>query len=561
VGDPIEGQTPLEYACTPFTPDGVTGDLALDLRYEQRWFFQAAVRAALSASVALAPGETLSLSVRNTQRKQFDQQTVDEVERSEQTESTIADKDVLNVTRSSSKTNSWNVSGNASIGLPKFSAGLSGSVSQTVNQASSSSAQRTRDSTRKSAQNLKTLQKVQVRQFEEVTAETASTRKITNPYRDRSLRLDVYELAKQYCVEFHLAEVAPVLVFDLDELAFDRRFVLINAGFLSDELIDRLLELELAQALQVTTDLRLEGVDARAQSVALMALDYLFAGPVMFNFPVVPSWNENDPASSFLEPFADWSGLYDAAANRVAVTFSTLAFYYQLYTQEVLPPPADGRMAIELAMSLDQVLAPRWTGVEESEQIRNVIDASDATEVLRRLGGFLTMTGGILRPLLEPAEAEREARAAAERAEFVLARVVDHLRCHSRYYTQRFLHYMANRTQNRAVFKLVEDVIADHLFGMPASLVTAFDAEAAFLDANRVVVPMRVAPTPAELDGLLKELDHGAPKLPLGQLDTQVLTVPTDGVHIEPVAGACLLADISPEPIAGPIHVAVESQA
>jgi hypothetical protein len=563
LGDSVEGQPPLRFACVPVRE--IVCDFSLDLRYRQLWFYRSAVLGALSASVALAPGEVLSLSIRNTQRKQFDQQTVDEVERSQLTESTVADKDVLNVTRSSSTTNNWSVDGNGSIGMKDYGAGITASVSETVTDASTSSAQRSRESTEKSASNLRTLQKIQVREMTEVTTEAATARRIPNPYRDRSLRLDVYEMAKQYCVEFHLAEIVPVMILRIEELEFDRQFVLTNAAFLTDELIDRTLELELTEALQVTTNLRLEGAENRAEEVALLALEYLFAGPPMFNFGQIPGapagWNENDPASSFEEPLEWWSGLQDATDNRTGVIFSTLAFFNQLYGNNVVNVvPNNGHLAVELAMSLDQALAPRWIGVEESQEIANSIDEREATEVIRRLGGFLTMTSGVLRPLLQPAEEEREARQAAERAEFVINRVVDHLRCHARYYTDRYLHHIGARTRMRAVFRLAEEVIREHMPGGAANVLDAFDPEAAFLDSNRIVVPVRVTPTPDEIGELLERFHEKAPKIEFGRLDVHQLTIPTDGAHVEPSPGSCILDGVSVEPVAGPIHVAVDHE-
>jgi hypothetical protein len=564
IGDPVEGVPLLTFNCTPV--ETIAAELALDLRYEQSWYYRRALISALSAAIALAPGETLSVSVRNTQRKQFDRETIDEVERSEQTESTIADKDVLNVTRSSSKTNNWTISGNASISLPNGVGGaVNASVSETVNEASSSSAQRTSESTRKSASNLKTLQKVQIRESIEITTEAATARTITNPYRDRSLRLDVYELAKEYCVEFHLREVVPVTILTLDSLQFDRGFVLTNGAFLTDELIDQPLEFELTEALQVTTNLRLEGIEERAEGIALIALDYLFAGPTMFNFPVpfpaedVPAeWNENDSMMSFQVPLEDWSGLRDAAANKLGIVFSTLAFYSQLYNAHVLPN--DGRFAIEVAMSLEEVLAPRWTQVDESDAIKNVIDARQATEIFRRLGGFLTMTSGILRPLLQPAEEEREARRAAERAEFVITRVVDHLNCHKRYYTERYVSYMAARTDMQAVYRLAEEVLGERMDGAGTDLLDIFATDAAFLDGRRVIVPIRTSLGAGELAALFKQFDEQVVDVEPRLLDVQTLTVPTDGVHIESMAGTCVLEAVPDPPIAGPIHVAMDKQ-
>jgi hypothetical protein len=553
VGDPVEGDA-LMLACQWVR--GIHGDFALDLHYDQSWFYEKPVLGALSASIALAPGEVLSLSIRNTQRKQFEQQTLDEVERSQQTESTIADKDVLNVTRSSSKTNNWSVSGNGSIGISGASLGASGSASETISETSSSSAQRSRESTQKSASNLRTLQKVQVREMTEVTTEAATARRIPNPYRDRSVRLDVYELAKDYCVEYSLSEIVPSVVLTLDWLTFDRQFVLTNGSFLSDELIDRMLEAELVEALQVTDDLKLEGAEERARDLALLALEYLFAGPAMFNFPLFNSWDENDPQTSFRDPLEEYSGLQDSTNNKVGVVFSTLAFYNQLYQNQVLPD--NGPLAVQLAVSLDEVLGPRWIGVEESEAIADTIDEEHATEILRRLAGFLTMTSGILRPLLQPAEEEKEARRSAERAEFVIARAVEHLTCFRRYYTERYLHYMGDRTQMRAIASFAEEVIRYCLPGIDEDLLSPLDPEASFLDRNRIVVPSRVTPSHDELEDLLERFGDKKPKIPFGRLDVHKVIVPTDGVHIEPTPGACILKGVSEEALSGPVHVTID---
>jgi hypothetical protein len=569
LGDSVEpgGLDALELGCVPVSE--MFAEFCVDLLYQQRWFYRRALIGALSASVALAPGETLSLSMRNTQRKQLDRETLDEVERTEQTESTIADKDVLNVTRSSSRTENWSVSGNASFSLSGFGLGASGSMSEAVNEASTSSAQRTSEATRRSASNLKTLQKIQVRETTEVTTEAISARTIVNPYRDRSLRLDVYEQTKEYCVEFHLTDFTPVIILNLERVLFDRGFVLTNGAFLADELIDRWLDFELAEALQVTKDLKVEGVEERAEAVALLALRYLFAGDPMFHFPSYPlvtaqnptgrplNWDENDPHTSFEDPLEYYSGLGDAVRNKVAVTFSILAFYHRLYGNEVRPND-DGQLAIQVAMSLEQVLSPRWTGVEETDAIAGAIDSTHATEILRRLGGFLTMTSGILKPLLQPAEEEREARSAAERAEFVIARVVEHLNCHTRYYAERYLTYMAQRTRMHVIYRIVEDVLSNRLSEGGDDLTNLFDPQASFLDGRRVVVPIRVPLSEGELAALLKLFDEPEPEIEPKLLDVQQLIVPMDGVHIESAAGACVLADVPEAPVPGPVRVLIE---
>lgn len=549
----------------------LTASFAFDLRYEQRWFYRDRYRAALSTSIAMAPGENLSLSVRNTQRKQFDRETIDQAENVESSESTVADKDVVNVSRTSSKTDNWRVSGNGSYGLGSLHLGVNGSLSDTVTSASSSSAQRTTGTTRKSARNLKTLQKVQVKETSELTTEAGRGRIITNPFRDRSLRLDIYEMAKNYCLEFHRTDIVPALVLQVESLTFNKEFVLKNGAFLSDELLDRWLGAELTEAIQgIDPRAALDDTNAQgeAESIAWMALDYLFGKKNIFNFPVPfpqpfpgqgrgPGWDENDPASSFLVPLEGYSGLNDSTANHTSVIFSTLAFYYRLYQDHVVPAD-DHPLALRLALSLDQSLAPRWIEVDEDKSIADSIDIGQATEVLRRLSGFLTMTSGVLRPLLGPADEERTARAAARRSEYVIAKVVDHLKCHRRYYTERYLAVVAAQTQLDSVQMLAQDVLSELSAQTSAQLSAVFDIGSCFLSGTDIVIPLSTHLTPAELDQVFKRLHSKPIDLKNTLLSSEQVTVPMDGVHIEAVPGECLLTGISEPPPPLPLEVHID---
>src|SRR5215217_1742881 len=114
-------------ATSPEAPSAepTTANLGFGLSYHQRWHFREQRISSPTTALSLAPGETLSVTLRNTQRKQLTQDTLDQVEQTESLESTIVDKDVLNVSRSSSKTNNWTVSGDASYSVGDFRAGIS----------------------------------------------------------------------------------------------------------------------------------------------------------------------------------------------------------------------------------------------------------------------------------------------------------------------------------------------------------------------------------------------------------------------------------------------------
>ncbi|MFF0991446.1 hypothetical protein [Kocuria nitroreducens] len=570
-GDEIDGGPIPTLACNILPNTRV--NFCFDLQYQQQWFFNYLKLGALSASIALAPNETLSISVRNTQITKFDRETLDEEERTEQTENSTAFNDVFNVTKSSSKTNNWTVSGNAGITLPKFSVGVSGSVTSTVNNAFSSSAQQTKNSTEKSASNLKTLHKVQVRESTETTAEDTTARKIRNPYRDRTLRIDVYNLVKEYDIQFKSTQVLPAIEITPGILRFDREFILSNGRFLAEELTDQTLAAELAEALQLTSNSPEETFGERAGQVALMALDSLFGSKPIFNFPTPwpnPSigesgpirprpWDENDAQNSFIFPLeSSFSAYADAVDTNFGIIYSTLASYNRVYLDQVLPGK-NASLAVELAISLEAQIGPLWLP-DKPEHISTVIDSNRSTEVFRRISGFLAMVKGILSPLLQPAEGEKEEKLAQQRAEWVLSRVIKHLTCHNRYYSERYIYHLAAKTRTRSIAQFAQDILVNHLPQLGKNGLTLFDPDTAFLSRDSIIVPIRVSPEAGDLANLLTTLEQDAPDVEPGILTNQTLTIPTDGVHMESSSGFCVLGEIMDSPISGPIKVVLEQE-
>jgi hypothetical protein len=110
----------------------------------------------------------------------------------------------------------------------------------------------------------------------------------------------------------------------------------------------------------------------------------------------------------------------------------------------------------------------------------------------------------------------------------------------------------------RAIANFAEEVIRYRLPGIDGDLLAPLDPEAAFLDRNRIVVPSRVIPSHEELRDLLERFGDKNPKIPFGRLDAHKVTVPTDGMHIEPSPGTCILKGVSEEPLSGPVHVAID---
>lgn len=112
----------------------------------------------LSSTISLAPSEQLTLEFLSSQRMLLEKKNMDSREEMNSLENTTIDREIVNVARSSSRSENWNISANASISIGSVaSLGASGGTSGSTTLSSQFSLQQISEATRKSAQSLKTL--------------------------------------------------------------------------------------------------------------------------------------------------------------------------------------------------------------------------------------------------------------------------------------------------------------------------------------------------------------------------------------------------------------------
>ncbi|NUO52340.1 MAG: hypothetical protein HOV80_26105 [Polyangiaceae bacterium] len=510
---------------------------AADLRFLQLWQLVGTHIGDLGSVVALAPGEETSLNIKKTQRTSFTRSVVDSSESMTSKESTQIDKDVMNVARSTTKANQWRVDSTATVsiggvGSLSVSAGYSESTSSTIN----TSLQRISEATQKSAEQLKSLQKTEVTQSHEVTDETEARRRIANPYRDRSLMLNVFDLYKEFRVDTSLVEIRPSLVIEIPSLRLDRDFALGNADFLESKILDGALLEELRSALQTVQRPIGDLPENEASDLAQEALRLLFVEPhVIGDVASGPNWSIIESLDSM------GNALDDAVSNHFGTAYTTLVFYHRFY--QGLSAEDRARWAIRIAVTLSDSIGAMWSTAEAGDLV-NVLDRNNPTELLRRVSGFLSMVDKLLKPLLVPPEDARLAQDARERAEFVLARVVAHLESYQDYYVQHYLEYVFRRTEGLSLVRLLFDVL--RATGQ-LDLLELFDPANGFLEGNRYVVPARSPISLEDAMAWIKELGGDSVGTPIGETSRSTIAlVPTDGVHIEPSAGRCVLMDVPP---------------
>jgi hypothetical protein len=532
----------------------------------------------------------------------LDQSTLDSTEAISSSESTTSDKEAVNVARSSSKTEGWHVDGTGTVTCGYGSASISAGYAKSITDSNQQTINHVTEATKKSAKNLKALHKIDVRGVSETFVQNRMTRVLKNPYHDKTLSVNVFQLLKHFSVQTGLSELRGAMIFRFDSIVFDSSFVLNHIDFLRTTLIDSTLVESLSSAIQGAKPTIQSGARDTAIAMSKLALRYLFNTdePEKWspkNIQNLPSpdnaTSQNDPQESFqqrqaraasdpppglgvgditlgilsggatLVPTATVdvyvnfmkkeaqiqgaSGFDTAVRSKSSSLFVVLAYFNAVVRE---PGQLDGDNAILLAMALATELQLQWDKLYpdpiKSDELQVMMSSANFTEVFRRVPGFVAMIREIVRPLVEPAGADSKAIAAHNQDVFTLSRLIDHLKTYSAYYTERFLRYVADATSNQAIVDFATNALANVVFSFNFDI-NDFDLDRSFLVRREIVVPGL-----ATLDD--KSLSKIGPALG-AQADQVVLPVPTvedietacDGVHFEVAPGVCVLKDVPVE--------------
>ncbi len=222
-----------------------------DARFEQVWTLQKLAVGDLASTMSLAPLERLVLEVKTSQRTTLERTALESSESVESAEATIHDTETVNVARSNTTTTNWHVDGNGSIVGSLGSLNLAGGYSKNVTQTTQYSQNRLNERTQKSASSLKTLHKIEIKGASEAIVEDRQLRILRNPYRDRALTLNFFQLLKHFQVTTSLTEPRLAFVIRITDMIMEEAFIVANVDFLSKHLLDDNLRNNLAQAVEV----------------------------------------------------------------------------------------------------------------------------------------------------------------------------------------------------------------------------------------------------------------------------------------------------------------------
>lgn len=354
-------------------PKRLRAFVGFDVLLDQTWSLTDLTLGDLSSSIALAPGEQLTLEFQSSQRKVLDQSALDSTENLNSSESTTADNESVNVTRASSKTQAWHVDTTGTLTCGYASLSTTVGVSQSVTESNQQAINHVTNTTQKSAQSLKSMHKIEVRGVTETVVGNRMTRVIRNPYRDRALSVNVFQLLKHFSVQTVIAETRLALIFRFDDLVFDADFVRSYADFLRNNLLDSLLLDDLSTAIAGTIPPLPATVLDEAIKTAKLALSLLYdydgQHDNMFNVkPVQGTVAANLPANSFNASATgngQNTGLSDALTNHSAGLFAVLNYFWKVVHE---PDPDDptkllvdqADQAVRIATALAAEVKAQW---------------------------------------------------------------------------------------------------------------------------------------------------------------------------------------------------------
>lgn len=217
------------------------------------------------------------------------------------------------------------------------------------------------------------MHKIEVRGVTETVVGNRMTRVIRNPYRDRALSVNVFQLLKHFSVQTVIAETRLALIFRFDDLVFDADFVRSYADFLRNNLLDSLLLDDLSTAIAGTIPPLPATVLDEAIKTAKLALSLLYdydgQHDNMFNVkPVQGTVAANLPANSFNASATgngQNTGLSDALTNHSAGLFAVLNYFWKVVHE---PDPDDptkllvdqADQAVRIATALAAEVKAQW---------------------------------------------------------------------------------------------------------------------------------------------------------------------------------------------------------
>lgn len=567
--------TDSELACAPTSEIDVS--FGLTQHFKQSWDYKSTELGNPLSRISLAPLEKRVVEIAYKRKTNVNRS--DHVKRSQRSSSNSSSstKASSNTTSSSASRLNWSVSASASYGIEGvgFGASAMGNIGGETSQNNERSINYITNETSKSSQQVLSEAETTTKIGLETSFEHIEEQTLRNPYADRTLLVTLYELIDRFEVSTSTDELKPCLIVDFDKIRkdtvrvntpmiFDEKFVNTHSQFIRIALLDD----SLAEYLDTFRQLdRIDENNVDAGDVyenAIRCLDFFYAEPFVLpstsiRFHIDDSYTIEENLSLAETLLAGGTGISDALSNDVTDYYFLMASIRFLWGQDQdsfndgnLTKVERGRRAIEYVRMLHHGLQS-WTGMKADDK-RKLHDESHRTEQFRRIPGFIEMAKELVlnqvdkianagenseeddeqestEPLTESWNASSSTRSSGS------ARIVNHLNCFGRYYTEEYLHFLHEWTGITAIEELVSSAGQELRDYLPF-----LSFEESFIHRTSWIIPLiDLINAPDAVQAFLEDDSFS---------DIEPYTIcfetrhPADGVHMEAVPGTCNLPDL-----------------
>jgi hypothetical protein len=236
--------------------------------FEQMWCPTGYTRGELITSIALAPGEELTLEMHSWTKENFKSERELAVESEVTLNNRLTARDHLEVISRMATQTSIGSNANASVTIPVkgIPIGVSGGVtsSTALNNALDTTVQRTTESTTETATALRSQRKMRIEVARETGSDERQLRKVANPNRCHTLNVHYYEVISNYDVKVTLTELIPCVLLPVTLDAITEDWVLCHEHILRGGLLSRTFLPGFAAAKTLATQAMLERLEEEA---------------------------------------------------------------------------------------------------------------------------------------------------------------------------------------------------------------------------------------------------------------------------------------------------------
>lgn len=254
------------------TIDSTQPHIAFCALFEQKWCHLGYTRGERIATIALAPGEELTLEVHSWTKETVKSERELAVESETRLSSKLTARDHFEVANELSTKGHFETNAKIDLTIPvediPIGIGAGADISGDLSNTLKTTLQRTTEQTTEAANTLRSTRKVRIEEARETGRDDKQMRKVVNTNRCHTLNVHYFEVLANYEVSVRLVELRPCLLLPARKPSVTPEWVLCHVHVLKNVLLDRAFLPGFDGAKTLRMQEQLEAMEEASPSIA-----------------------------------------------------------------------------------------------------------------------------------------------------------------------------------------------------------------------------------------------------------------------------------------------------